>query len=99
MLSPAEIAAELAQDTGHGLDLLTADWQGVPERERSMRATLDRSWGLLSEREQGILAGLSVFRGGFTAERAEAVKQTAPANPFGTKEYPLGAKRRKLVMI
>ena len=30
------------------------------------------------------------------AERAEAVKQTAPANPFGTKENPPGAKRRNL---
>jgi len=77
MLSPAEIAAELAQDTGHGLDLLAADWQGVPERERSMRATLDRSWSLLSEQDQGILAGLSVFRGGFAAERAEAERQAA----------------------
>ena len=38
-----------------------------------MRATLDRSWALLSEREQGILAGLSVFRGGFTAETARDV--------------------------
>ena len=33
------------------------------------------------------------------AERAEAVKQTATANPFGTKENPPGAKRRKSVMI
>ena len=33
------------------------------------------------------------------AERAEAVKQTTPANPFGTKENPPGAQRRKPVMI
>lgn len=33
------------------------------------------------------------------AERAEAVKQTAPANPLETKENPPGAKRRRLVMI
>ncbi|NLS76190.1 MAG: hypothetical protein GXY76_02915 [Chloroflexi bacterium] len=72
-LSPAEIAAELAQEAGRSLELLTADWPGVPERERSMRAVFDRSWELLSARERAILAGLSVFRGGFTAHRAEAV--------------------------
>ena len=33
------------------------------------------------------------------AERAEAVKPTVPANPFGTKENLRGAKRRKPVMI
>ena len=33
------------------------------------------------------------------ALRAEVVKQTAPANPFGTKENPPGAKRRKHVRI
>ncbi len=73
LLSPPEIAAQLQEDSGRGLDLLAADWQGVPEPERSMRATLDRSWSLLGEREQAILAGLAVFRGGFTAEAAEAV--------------------------
>ena len=33
------------------------------------------------------------------AVRAEAVKQIAPANPFGTKENPPGFKRRKSVMM
>ena len=31
--------------------------------------------------------------------RAEAVEQIAPANPFGTKENPPGAKRRRSVMM
>ena len=33
------------------------------------------------------------------AVRAEAMKQIALANPFGTKENPPGAKGRKSVMI
>ena len=33
------------------------------------------------------------------AVRAEAVKQIAPVDPFGTKENLSGAKRRKPVMI
>ena len=32
-------------------------------------------------------------------ERADAVKQIAPASPFGTKENPPGAERRKFAMM
>ena len=39
----------------------------VPERQRSMRAVFDHSWNLLSERQQAVLAALSVFRGGLHA--------------------------------
>jgi predicted ATPase len=70
MLSPAEIAAQLA---AHKLDFLEAEWHDVPERQRSMRAVFDYSWRLLSERERQVLAGLSVFRGGFTYPAAQQV--------------------------
>ncbi|NLS76145.1 MAG: tetratricopeptide repeat protein [Chloroflexi bacterium] len=73
VLGPADIAARLAEDSGHGLDFLVADWQGVPEHERSMRAALDRSWSLLSAREQAAFAALAVFRSGFTAGAAQEV--------------------------
>ena len=33
------------------------------------------------------------------AGRAKAVEQIAPTNPFGTKENPRGAKRRKSMMM
>ena len=33
------------------------------------------------------------------AVRAEVMEQIAPANPFGIKENPLGAKKRKSVMM
>jgi hypothetical protein len=70
MLSPAEIAAQLAT---HRLDFLEAEWHDVPERQRSMRAVFDYSWRLLSERERQVLAQLSVFRGGFTYPAAQQV--------------------------
>ena len=73
VLSPAEIAAELAGDSGHNIDFLAADWKGVPLRERNMRAVLDRSWSLLSAREQDALAPLSVFRASCTAQEAQTV--------------------------
>jgi predicted ATPase/DNA-binding SARP family transcriptional activator len=84
LLSPAEIATHLSDrvtgdvsQTGRALDFLETDWRDVPARQRSMRAVFDRSWNLLTEREQEILAALSVFRGGFTYEAGRQVGGTS----------------------
>jgi predicted ATPase len=69
MLTPAEIVAEMRQS----LDFLETDLRDVPARQRSMRAVFDHTWDLLTEREQELFAGLSVFRGGFTREAAREV--------------------------
>ncbi|MFN2232005.1 MAG: ATP-binding protein, partial [Anaerolineae bacterium] len=68
-LSPAEIADEI----GRSLDFLETDWRDVPARQRSMRAVFDHSWSLLDERAREVLAGLSVFSGGFTREAAQRI--------------------------
>ncbi|MBM4459282.1 MAG: NACHT domain-containing protein [Chloroflexi bacterium] len=77
MLTPAEITAELAGELDRGLDLLQTDGPNLPFPQRSMRAVFDRSWGLLADRERQLLAGLSVFRGGFTLEAAHQVTDAA----------------------
>ena len=46
---------------------------GRRDRQATLRAAFDWSWELLSEPEKLVLAQLSVFRGGFSAETAEAV--------------------------
>lgn len=69
MLSCPEIAGEIEE----GLDFLSTTLRDVPERHRSLRAVVDRSWQLLSERERSTLAQLAVFRGGFQREAAAAV--------------------------
>jgi tetratricopeptide (TPR) repeat protein len=69
LLSPQEIARELAGS----LDLLATDRHDAPGRQRSVRATLDHTWRLLTERERELMRGLSIFRGGFTREAAQAV--------------------------
>jgi predicted ATPase/DNA-binding XRE family transcriptional regulator len=53
---------------------LSAGWaRDLPERQRTMRATLDWSHDLLSDREKALFRCLSVFSGGFTLEAAETV--------------------------
>ena len=53
---------------------LSTGWaQDIPNRQRTMRATLDWSYDLLSGSERALFRSLSVFSGGFTLEAAEAV--------------------------
>jgi predicted ATPase/DNA-binding XRE family transcriptional regulator len=53
---------------------LSVAWsRDLPERQRTMRATLDWSHDLLSNEEHSLFRRLSVFSGGFTLSAAEAV--------------------------
>jgi predicted ATPase len=45
----------------------------LPQRQRSMLATINWSYGLLSEQEQAFLRRLAIFRGGATIEAMTAV--------------------------
>jgi predicted ATPase/DNA-binding XRE family transcriptional regulator len=63
----------IAAEVERSLDLLETDFRDVPARHRSMRAVFDASWARLSDQEQQVFSALSVFRGGFTLEAAEAV--------------------------
>ena len=69
LLSPAEIAAEIA----HGLDFLAAELGDLPARQRSMHAVFDCTWQMLSPEQRAVVATLSVFRGGFSRDAAEQV--------------------------
>jgi predicted ATPase/DNA-binding SARP family transcriptional activator len=69
MLNTAEIASQIARS----LDFLETETRDVPERQRSIRAVFDYSWQSLTEREREVFQGLSVFRGGFAADAAQAV--------------------------
>jgi predicted ATPase/transcriptional regulator with XRE-family HTH domain/Tfp pilus assembly protein PilF len=64
---------EIAQEIQRNLDFLTTSARDVPERHRSLQATMDHSWNLLSLDERGVLSRLSVFRGSFHREAAEQV--------------------------
>jgi predicted ATPase len=66
----------LARFSGH-LDLPPHVARDVPERQRTLRRTLDWSYELLEEPERLLFRRLAVFVGGVTAEAAEAVGDTA----------------------
>lgn len=69
LLSCEEIAKEIERN----LDFLTVSLRDLPERHRSIRATLDYSWHLLNPEEKAVLSRLSVFRGSFSREAAEKI--------------------------
>ncbi len=55
------------------LPLLTGGNRDAPERQRTLTATIEWSYDLLSSEEQRLFAGLSAFAGGCTLDAAETV--------------------------
>ena len=69
VLSPSALLARLEQR----LPLLAGGSRDLPERQRTLRATIEWSHELLTDDEQGHFARLSVFRGGCTFDAAESI--------------------------
>jgi predicted ATPase len=70
LLPPQALLARL----DHRFSLLTGGARDLPERQRTLRNTLDWSFGLLSPAEQELFARLGVFAGSFGLPAAEAVE-------------------------
>jgi predicted ATPase len=64
---------EVATEIEKNLDFLDGPFRDLPERHQSLRAVFHHSWRLLSPSEQGVFRRLSLFRGSFTRETAQAV--------------------------
>ncbi len=71
--------ARIVRELERGLEILTSSMQDVPRRHRSLRVVFEHSWRLLTEEEQRVSRGLSVFQGGFRQEAAEQVVGASPA--------------------
>jgi predicted ATPase len=69
VLSPEGILGRL----GRSLDLLTAGPRDAPERQRTLRATIDWSYELLDAGERELFARLAVFAGSVDLDAAEGV--------------------------
>ena len=69
VLSPQKMLGRL----GNRLKLLTGGARDLPERQQTLRGTIEWSFGLLEEGEKVLFARLSVFAGGRTLEAIEAI--------------------------
>jgi predicted ATPase/class 3 adenylate cyclase len=69
LLPPAALLDRLRQR----LDVLGSGPVDLPERQRTLRATMDWSFDLLGPHEQAVFTGLAVFAGGCSLAAAEAV--------------------------
>jgi predicted ATPase len=74
MLTPAAIAERLQQS----LPLLTAAVRDLPDRHRTMRATIDWSASLLSDDHRALLDDLGVFAERFSLDAVEALGAGRP---------------------
>jgi predicted ATPase len=82
MFAPQALLARL----DHPLALLTGGARDLPERQRTLRTTLDWSFDLLAPGEQKLLARLGVFVGGFDLPAAAAVGGLADDDPDSADE-------------
>ncbi len=74
-LDPATMLSRLDQ-------ALSTGWaRDLPERQRTLHATMDWSHNLLSDEERALFRRLSVFSGGFTLEAAEVVGADGQVGP------------------
>jgi predicted ATPase/DNA-binding XRE family transcriptional regulator len=69
LLPPEAMLARL----GNSLALLTDGARDLPDRQRTLRATLDWSYDLLDPEERSLFAHLAVFVGGWTLDATETV--------------------------
>jgi predicted ATPase/Tfp pilus assembly protein PilF len=65
----------IADDIAQSLDALTTRWRNALPRHRSLRATFDHSWRLLTPEDRQLFQRLSLFRGGFSEAAAMLVAE------------------------
>jgi predicted ATPase/DNA-binding XRE family transcriptional regulator len=95
ILSTEQLTARL-NDTFH---LLTGGSRTALHRQQTLQATMDWSYGLLSEKEQHLLRRLSVFAGGWTLEAAEAVCASEGLESTGILDGLTQLVNKSLVLI
>jgi predicted ATPase/DNA-binding SARP family transcriptional activator len=69
--------AQIADEVQRNLEFLQNSFQDMPERHRSLLASFEHSWDLLSESECEVFSKLAVFPGSFTVKAAQEVAGAA----------------------
>jgi predicted ATPase len=83
----------------NALGVLTGGLRDAPARHRTLRATIDWSYGLLTPAQQVLHSSLAVFRGGATLGAIEAVCGHLPADLVGdlAELVDVGLLRREAI--
>jgi len=71
------------------LQLLNSTHRDLPARQRTLQAVFDYTWQLLDPHEQTLLAQISIFRGGFTRQAAEAILNDTTSGLFNLQDHAL----------
>ena len=95
VLDVAEIASRLEQS----FHLLTAGRRTALPRHRTLQATIDWSFALLSEPERQLFARLSVFNGGFKLDAVEKVCSGDGLPPKGLLDLSAQLAAKSLIVV
>ena len=74
----AQTATAIADALETGISMLPVEHRAITKRHRSIAATFEHSWLLLTDEQRRVFARLSVFRGGFDEAAAADVAQATP---------------------
>ena len=95
---PAMTPAELARRLDRRFAVLAGGRRGAAERHQTLRAAIDWSFELLTEREQRLLGRLAVFAGGCTLQAVETVCSGEDIDPGAVFELLASLVARSLVV-
>lgn len=88
---------ELEANLDRRLELLTGGSRTAPARHQTLRATLDWSYGMLSETEQRVFERLGVFRGGWSLGAAISVCSDSVIGGIDVQRAIIGLLGKSLV--
>lgn len=92
-------STQIAEGLDDRFGLLIGGVRTAEPRHRTLEASIDWSYDLLTEPQQALLARLSVFAGRFGLDAATEVGAVAPADPVGVRDSLADLIDRSLVHV
>ena len=90
---------KLEASLGERLRLLRANTRGAPARHKTLRATLDWSYALLTTDEQAVLRRLAAFAGSFRLDMAQQVAASQDLDEWAVLDLVAGLVDKSLVQM